>query len=291
MGTGISSVVATVLVFIFYLLAANSVKSQWEHKLLINPLKITTEANGRASLSKTQVFFFTLIVAWLSIYWIMEEGKLVPLNDSIIMLLGIAAGGAGLGRVAGAARFQVTGVNLAWTKKKKWIEKDLTRVSLAHRPKFSDLFTSDQGFEVSRFQAVVFSVIIGGSLMYNGIMIDDVSQFESFSIPSTYLALIGLSQGVYVGGKVVGTNFIPELNSKLDKLRELELAFTTAVLQSPIWQNASTGERDLWLAREKAAPSQYTTYMQNATEAAEIVNSLTGNKIDSIRIQPELPPV
>ena len=96
-----------------YQLAVNAIKSRWGYKLLINPLKITAEATGRASLSKSQVFFFTLIVAWLSIYWVMKEGELVPLSNSIIILLGIAAGGAGLGRVAGTTRSRVTGENWA----------------------------------------------------------------------------------------------------------------------------------------------------------------------------------
>ena len=286
-----SAIAATVFIFIFYLLAANAVKSRWGYKLLISPLKITAEATGRASLSKTQVFFFTLLVAWLSAYWLTKAGELVPLNNSIIILLGIAAGGAGLGRVAGTARSRITGDNWAWAKNKKWIKSDFTRAPSDCVPKFSDLFTSDEGFEVSRFQAVIFSAIVGVSLLYEGATIVEMEDFKNFSIDDAYLTLIGLSQGVYVGGKVTGANPVAELNTKLDKVRELELAFTTEVVKSPTWNSAAEADRIMQLAREQSAPSEYTAYMSAAKEAAEIVGSLTGNKIDATYIQPELPPL
>ena len=120
-------------------------------------------------------------------------------------------------------------------------------------------------------------------------MIPNIEAFKDFSIDDAYLALIGLSQGVYVGGKVVGANPIAELNTKLDKVRELELAFTTAVVKSLTWSNATVADRDMQLAREESAPNEHAAYMSAATEAAEIVDSLTGNKIDAACIQPELP--
>ena len=53
-----------------------------------------------------------------------------------------------------------------------------------------------------------------------------------------YLTLIGISQGVYVGGKLTGGNPIGELNKVLDQLRSLELAFTQAVATSEQWLRA-----------------------------------------------------
>lgn len=284
------AIVATVLVLIFYFLAANTVKPRWGYKLPVNPLKITAEATGRASLSKTQVLFFTLIVAWLSIYWVVHEGRLVPINNSILILLGVAVGGAGLGRVAGTARSRVTGENWAWAKKKKWIKNDFTQASSDCVPKFSDLLSSDQGFEIGRFQAVVFSAVVGISLLYEGSTMATAEAFESFSIDNAYLTLIGLSQGVYVGGKLVGANPIAELNTKLDKVRELELTFTTAVAESDAWGDAAKADQVMQLAHAQIAPSEYTAYMSAATEAAEIVRSLTGNVVDAACVLPELPP-
>ena len=288
-----AAVLATALVAIFYLFAAVAISALWGHKLPANPLKITAESSGRASLSKSQVFFFTLIIAWLALYWVLREGELIPFDNSILILLGVAAGGAGLGRVAGAARFRVTGANCAWAKNKGWIKQDFTKTSFDHTPKLSDLIISDQGFEVSRFQAVVFSVIVGIALFYQGVSVSGAQDFEKLVIDDAYLALIGLSQTVYVGGKLVGENKIAELNALLNKVRKLELAFTVAVSESSTWigeNEINKITRTLRLARERCAPKEFLEYMSAVLEVASIVESLTGNKISKAKMEPRLPP-
>ena len=280
---------ATLLVIILYGFASIAVKHRWNNKPPINPLKIIADSNGRASLSNTQVFFFTLIVVWLAIYWVIQEGELIPINNTVLGLLGIAVVGASLGKASDTARFRVTGENWAWAKKKRWIENDFTRASSGRVPKFSDLVTSDQGFQVERFQAVAFSLVVGISLLYEGATAANAEDFSAFSIDNAYLALIGLSQGVYVGGKLIGANPIAELNTKLDKVRSLELAFTAAVVKSASWRNAAVSIRVMQLAREQSAPDEYLKYLSAATEASEIVGNLTGNVVTDDLIQPELP--
>jgi hypothetical protein len=282
-------IAATILVFILYLAAGFSVRERWNHRVPLNPLKIVAGISGRASLSNTQVFFFTLIVAWLALYWVVQEGDLVPINDTVLILLGITVVGTGASKAAAVSRFRVTGQNWAWAKKKGWIQKDFTRSSVQPTPKLGDLFTSDQGFEIAKFQAVVFSLIIGISLLYNGAMVADPESFSKVAIDDAYLTLIGISQGVYVGGKMIGSNLIGELNQKLDKVRELELACTTAVAKSASWIAADAADRVMKLAREQCAVSEYAAYMSAATEASEIVAHLTGISVDTSKVGPELP--
>ena len=215
---------------------------------------------------------------------------MVELDSTILSLLGIAAGGAGLGRMAGYSRTQVTEENRTWAKLKKWIENDFTKAPPGRTPKFSDLFTSDQGLEISRFQAVIFSVIVGFSLLFAGATACNAEEFSDFVIDGSYLTLIGLSQGVYVGGKLVGPNLIAELNTKLDKVRKLELDFTKAVVNSSLWRETAELDRNMKLASEQSAPSEYTEYMSAVLEAAEMVRHYTGNNIDQASIQPRLPP-
>ena len=43
-------------------------------------------------------------------------------------------------------------------------------------------------------------------------------------------------------------------------------------------------DRDMQLAREESAPNEHAAYISAATEAAEIVGSLTGNKIDTLLV-------
>ena len=68
-------IVATVLILVLYGLASFAVKNRWQHKIVVSPLKVIADSSGRASLSCAQVFFFTLIVLWLAIYWVLREGK------------------------------------------------------------------------------------------------------------------------------------------------------------------------------------------------------------------------
>ena len=281
--------IATVLVIIFYLFAGYAVRHRWQGKVPINPLKIIANNNGRASLSTAQVLFFTFIVLWLAIYWVVKTGNLISINNSVLQLLGIAVVGSGVGKASDRYRFRVSVENWAWAKKKKWIINDFTRVSSKHVPKFSDLITSDQGFDIARFQAVGFSLVVGISLLYSGATAKDSTALLNYEISNTYLGIIGLSQVTYVGSKYVGAHLFAELNNILDKVRTLELAFTTKVLKSDVWFEASNQDRIMNLAREQCAPDEYLAYISAATEASEIVGNMTGNIVGDNEIQPDLP--
>ena len=279
---------ATVTVLVLYGLAGFAVKRRWEHKIVVHPLKVVADASGRASLSCTQVLFFTLIVLWLAIYWVTREGTLVPFDSSVLGLLGIAIVGSGVGKITDSARFQATAENMAWARRKNWIKKDFTKSSTKRAPMIGDLLTSDGNFDVARFQAVGFSLVVGIALLYNGATAASASEFSKFVVDETYLALIGISQGAYVGGKYVGSNLFRELNAKLDKVRSLETDFTSVAANSNEWREKAAKDRTVEFA-ETCAPSAYITYMSAATEAAEIVGRMTGNPIDPAYIQPALP--
>lgn len=282
------AIAATGLVVILYGFASYSVRGRWGGKAPLNPLKIVADFTGRASLANTQVFFFTLIVIWLSLYWVVQTGNLELFDDTVLGLLGITVGGAAGGKIADAARNRVSAENWAWAKRKKWIRRDFTRAPLDRTPRVSDLLTSDQGFEVARFQAVAFSLVVGISLLIQGAAAE-VGGAATIKIDATYLTLIGISQGVYVGGKVVWPNLINDINTKLDTLRKLEVAFQTAVAGSAAWTAAAAGERTVSLARE-IAPAEYNAYFAAASGAAEMVRESTGgNVITRDMTEPDLP--
>ena len=121
------AIVATVLILVLYGLSSFAVRTRWEHKFVSDPLKIIADASGRASLSSAQVFFFTLIVLWLAIYWVVQEGKLISIDNSVLGLLGIAIVGSGVGKITDSTRFRANGENWAWARKKNWIKKDFTK--------------------------------------------------------------------------------------------------------------------------------------------------------------------
>jgi len=280
--------IATALVAILYGFASYSVRGRWGGRAPINPLKIVADFTGRASLANTQVFFFSLIVIWLSLYWVVQTGNLEMFDDTVLGLLGITVGGGAGGKIADAARNRVSAENWAWAKRKKWIRRDFTRAPLDRTPRISDLLTSDQGFEVARFQAVAFSLVVGISLLVQGTAAE-VGGAATIGIDATYLALIGISQGVYVGGKVVWPNLINAIDTKLDALRKLEVAFQTAVARSAEWAAAAPADRTLALARQ-VAPAEYNAYFAAASEAAEMVRESTGGNVISREMtEPDLP--
>ncbi len=283
------AIAAAVPIILLYVLASYSVRHRWHYKAPINPLKIIADSSRRASLSSIQVFFFTFIVVWLVVYWAIQVKELVAIHPTVLGLLGIAIVGSGTGKAVDAARFRVTVDNWAWAKKKGWIKNDFTQVSSEHVPKFSDLLTTDQGFDIARFQAVAFSLVVGIFLLYSGATAESSVAFSNIKIDGVYLGIIGVSQGAYVGGKYAGANLFAELNKKLDKVRSLEIAFTTAVINSDPWNDTAKSERNMEIAREDCAPGEYAEYIIAATEASEIVGSMTGNLVDITRIQPELP--
>ena len=285
------AIVAAALILVLYGLSGFAVRNRWEHRIVLNPLKIISDSSGKASLSSAQVFFFTLIVLWLAIYWALHEGKLISIDNSVLGLLGIAIVGSGVGKITDSTRFRATGENWAWARRKKWIKKDFTRASLKRKPEIGDLLASDQGFDIARFQAVGFSLVVGISLLYKGATAADAEAFSKFTIDEAYLTLIGVSQGAYVGGKYVGNNLFRELNAKLDKVRSLEVAFISSVASSAEWKDKAAQDRSMSLARETCAPNEYVAYMSSATEAAEIVGDMTGKPIDTASIHPELPTV
>ena len=281
--------VAIALLIPLYLVASFSVSERWNRKIVLNPLKLIADDRGRASLSNLQVFFFTLIVVWLAIYWLVKEGELVAINNTVLGLLGIAVAGSGLGKAVDAARFRIRGENWAWAQAKQWIIKDFTRNSSTREPRLGDLVTSDQGFDVARFQAVVFSVVVGMSLLYSGATAAHAEAFSSFAIGNAYLTLIGISQGVYVGGKAIGGNLVADLDAKLTELRSLEQQFQIAVAKSSVWRDADASARTPQLAAEQAAPDQYLAYAGAAEIAAAMVGQLTGTRPADDLVQPQLP--
>ena len=285
------AIVATLLILVLYGLASFAVKNRWDHKILVNPLKLIADGNGRASLSSAQVFFFTIIVLWLGIYWVIQEGNLISIDNSVLVLLGITVVGSGVGKITDSTRFKTSAENVAWARRKNWIKSDFTKTAVERTPKVSDLLTSDQNFDIARFQALGFSVVIGIALFFNGATAEDAEAFSGFTIGEAYLGLIGISQGAYVGGKYVGSNLYRELNTKLDKVRSLERAFIIAVANSDAWKNATPEQRNMELARGTCAVTEYVVYISAATEAAEIVWQMTGVPVHDAQIQPLLPPV
>lgn len=211
-------VIGLVITAAFYLFGALALAKddQWR----INPLRLAIDGTGRASLSQMQIIFFSVIVLYLVSYILLRTGILASLSDTVLLLLGIAGAGSATGQIATNNLQRLSFDNWAWIKGKGWMADDGLHVG---KPSWSDLLTTNGEFDPYRFQVVSFSFVVGIALLALGL-----DGLASFTIPSSLLGLIGLSQVGYVGGKIVAPGNLGDLDKKLTDLRKAQDDFLGA---------------------------------------------------------------
>ena len=222
------SIAFTVLIgLLVYYAAARAIRIISGHSLTAhqawNPLRITATPDGRASLSTLQVFFFTVLVFVMLAYVLLRTGVLSDLSTTVLELLGISGLGATAAKGADSSKTAIEPANQAWLQSKGWY--DAPSVRPAGQPTFYDLISTDGNFDVYRYQSFLFSAAVGGALFVGGI-----SQLASFTVPQNILGILGLSQVVYVAGKLVSPNSASQINTVITDLRNAEADFRHAVL-------------------------------------------------------------
>lgn len=179
---------------LFYVLGALSLGGPGDRGKWLNPLWMALDGSGRASLAQMQIIFFSVIVLFLVCYILLRTGILASLSNDVLLLLGIAAIGS-LGRQLATDETQrVSFENWSWLKRKHWLVGGGFHVD---KPQWSVLFSTNDIFHPYRFQMVSFSFVIGVSLLMIGL-----TGLANFTIPTSLLGIIGLSQVTYIGGKI-----------------------------------------------------------------------------------------
>ncbi len=249
-----------------------------------NPLRLTQGPFGRASLSNLQLFFFLMIVVWIVLYVLIDTHLLTRLSSDVLTLLGIGAAGTAGGKATAMFRRRISSGNWAWLREKEWIRQSLEK-KRDEGPNAGDLVSTDGQFDVTKFQVLAFSLIVGISLVLTGLA--DADALEKFSIDQNYLTLIGLSQVVYVGGKAITPPTNSQLEQEITKLRNLEVAFMEKVAEA--WQ-ATPPETAGMAAAKSVALTKYMAYCSAAAVVTLLVAELTGDhRVRSI--EPALPQV
>ncbi len=178
----------------------------------LNPLRITANPFGEASLSNLQFFGFTLLIASLAFYRWMLTGVLGSFPADLLILLGVSTGGSVAARVVQ----QRAGLN-------EVTRKDLTRRGWFtgsikwRRPRLNHLLASAGRFDLSRMQAFVFSLVVGAYVLSSGVV-----DLGTVKIPTEMLSLMGLSQVIYVAGKAVAPAYVAAIEDGVEQLRTLE---------------------------------------------------------------------
>jgi hypothetical protein len=222
-----------------------------------------------------QILFFTVIVLYLVSYILLRTGILASLSDNVLLLLGIATVGSAGGQLASSNTKRISFDNWSWAKRKGWTGDAGRHVTKAQ---WTDLFCTDDVFDPYRFQMVAFSFVIGISLLILG-----VDGLANFTIPTSLLGVIGLSQAAYIGGKVTTPPTFTELDGKLSDLRKAQEDFLTGTAN--LWvplsaPNTDDRTRQLTDARNANRPA-YIKYKMLVGPAYDSFRALFKAPLDS----------
>lgn len=234
-----------------------------------NPIQLTAGIYGRASLSRLQVFAFTLIVSSLIVYTWLRSGFLLEISDDLLWLMGISAAGAAGAKYTAVVKKRPAAEARIYLKEKGWTEPD----GAAGRNKASawDLLLTDGCFNIYKFQMAIFSVIVAVVVIWTG-----VSETGVVDIPETYLALMGLGQAVYVGGKAISESDVKRFEKLILGMKEAEKAYFAAggtILPE------GTASDDFKSTLDDAKKEKYDAYMEAAATAKDIFEELYDTKI------------
>ena len=254
-----SSIVVILATLLLYFLAAATLSTPGNRFASLDPVILTSGSDGKGSLAKFQILFFSVIVFALLSYVFVRTGQLSDLSETILMLLGIAAIGSTAAKATDAQRNKIDFENWSWLRSKKWIEQK--GLYGERKASWADIITSDGEFDVYRYQSCIFSLIVGVALIVVG-----VNQLSSFSIPGTLLGVLGLSQVVYVTGKLVSKPALAEVNSSITTLRRLESEFRIAAAKhSPVALTANDPRLKVELENYRSAADLSAEMFASAT--------------------------
>ncbi|CDG82423.1 hypothetical protein [Janthinobacterium agaricidamnosum] len=154
-------------------------------------------ADGEPSLSLMQIFVWTSITMWGFFYVFIVAGNLLTMATEMMGLLGIAGAGSVL------ARWIATGTGVANTP--------ACAVTAVLPPQSSGdsfwrMLSTNGTFDLLKFQLFAFTVVIS---MYVIWRIADAAAFPV--LDSNTLLLMGVSQGVYVSGKLAAGTSPPKI--------------------------------------------------------------------------------
>ena len=165
-------------------------------------------------MSLFQIFIWTVITVWGLAYVFLVTGSLLSLTTDMMALLGIAGTGSVLSR---------------------WISESgqppVPAAPTAKAPKFKFwqmLSTKDGTFDLLKLQLFVFTLTIATYVVWR---ILDSGAFPTLDVNT--LLLMGVSQSVYIGGKLAGTTALAQAQTLRLDLDQLALEKSNLEAKKP----------------------------------------------------------
>lgn len=270
---------AIAIVGIGYLAAAFALSRLQKKAYTLDPVVLTAGWDGRGSPAKLQLLFFTLIVTGLLTYILSRAGFLSDLSKTVLILIGISSVGAIAARSTDISKNRLDYDNWAWAVRRGWLPKE--GFAGGRRPEWKDLLTVQGEFDVSRFQLVVFSVVVGIALLQIGL-----TDLSTFSVPDALLGLLGLSQVTYVFGKALGSTDITELNTGIQDLRTCEEAFvakaSAANDPAPVAPGIAAPPPGNFPSAKRRAEAEYSAYAEKEQNVRIMFETSLGVKLEKV---------
>jgi hypothetical protein len=208
----------------------------WKRTLTyLNPVVMTAGPYGKASLSKLQLLWFTIIILSVLVYLLCLTGDLSDLPGSVLYLLGISAAGTVGTGVAFNNTNRLSFANWQWLNDQGWLSEDDQYGSdkaksqqadnYGKQSRWRDLLLDEKGVvNVYKFQLLFTSLLVGVFLILSG-----GSNLRGFRLPENFPQLLGTSNLFYVLGRSFQPTGFNELDAKITTLITKETALKSSV--------------------------------------------------------------
>ncbi len=218
----------------------------------VSPVRISAASYGEASMSQVQVMLFTFVVAGLLFLLWLRTGVLSEISTDLLLLLGISAVGAGGAKFTQTQKTGLKRETARYLIGKGWYDWPL--VSVGTRATLRNLLLTDERLDVYKFQMAIFTAVVACYVVTSG-----QTNLGDVTISTTMLSLIGISQGVYVGGKAI-TDRTTDLENAVQKMIDLEGEIRK--LTDPAKANELAARTDEYRKAATLAVSEFTS-LQN----------------------------
>jgi hypothetical protein len=166
---------------------------------------------NRVSLSNFQIFVFFTVVFVAVAYVFGRTRELSDLSEDVLLLLGISAVGGIAGKLADVKKNRLSWDNWSWLK----FDVEAFSADEEAKPSWWQLVSTQGEFDIYRFQALAFTLLVAPAFV-----VMSLYTLGEANIPPGILAVLGLSQATYIGGKLAIQPTLEEFDGKVTKMRD-----------------------------------------------------------------------
>lgn len=147
------------------------------------------------SFSRTQLWWWTVIIVSCFIFIYAYTGMLVPFNGTVVILLGLGIGTTLLGR-------QIDKTQTDRLPDGRRSQDDVSKKS----DFLTDILSDDNGISIHRFQSFVFNIVYGIAFLFSFINSVNTYHYPFIDFTDYQLTLLGISSSAYLAMKANSEN-------------------------------------------------------------------------------------